>query len=281
MQQRQRGGRGAMWGLAAVALVGLVGCRKVPETGRRQLQLVPESIMNDLGAQSYREVRQDGTLITEGADAERLQKVADRIAAVADQDDYKWKATLFQDAETVNAWCMPGGKIGFYTGILPVLENEAGMAFVMGHEVAHAVLRHGAERMSQQLVAVGGLAALGLYINNRTEVEPDQAQLILAVLGLGAQFGILLPYSRLHESEADEVGLLFMARAGYPPQEAVKVWNRMEKDSGGGLSIEFLSTHPSYDTRRDNLQTWMPKANRKYEANRASLGSQDPLQRVW
>ena len=150
---------------------------------------------------------------------------------------------------------------------LPTLENEAGMAFVMGHEVAHAVLNHGAERMSQQLIAAGGLTALDYYINNRTDLDGQSAQIILAVLGLGAEVGVMLPFSRLHESEADEVGLMFMARAGYPPEESIEVWNRMEANSTGSAPPEFLSTHPSYDTRREHLSELMTKANRRYKRN--------------
>jgi len=266
--------------LTVAAGISVSGCKKVPYTGRRQLNVVPEGIMNDLGVQAYKETRQSSRLITSGADADRLSAVSDRISEVAKRPDFKWRATLFDDDETVNAWCMPGGKIGFYTGILPVLKNEAGMAFVMGHEVAHAVLQHGAERMSQQLVAVGGLAALGVFINNRTDMDAQQATLVLAVLGLGAQVGIMMPFSRMHESEADEVGLMFMARAGYPPQESVKLWNRMEQSSGG-LDIEFLSTHPSYDTRRADLRSLMTRAEKKHAANADKLRGQDPLEAVW
>lgn len=260
----------------------LAGCTKLPYTQRRQLNVVPENFMNELGVTAYREVRQSSGILTSGDDVDRMRRITGDISAVTGRDDYVWRSTLFEDDDVVNAWCMPGGKIGFYTGILPVLENEAGMAFVMGHEVAHAVMKHGAERMSQQLVALGGLTALGLYIDNRTEIEPRQSQLILAVLGLGAQVGIMLPFSRLHESEADQVGLMFMARAGYPPQEAIAVWDRMEASSGGGLSIEFLSTHPSYDTRRENLRGLMTRANKRYEENRSKrTGTGDPLAAVW
>ncbi|MFT4975526.1 MAG: putative Zn-dependent protease [Myxococcota bacterium] len=260
----------------------LAGCTKLPYTQRRQLNVVPENFMNELGVTAYREVRQSSGILTSGDDVDRMRRITGDISAVTGRDDYVWRSTLFEDDDVVNAWCMPGGKIGFYTGILPVLENEAGMAFVMGHEVAHAVMKHGAERMSQQLVALGGLTALGLYIDNRTELEPRQSQLILAVLGLGAQVGIMLPFSRLHESEADQVGLMFMARAGYPPQEAIAVWDRMEASSGGGLSIEFLSTHPSYDTRRENLRGLMTRADKRYEANRSKrTGTGDPLAAVW
>lgn len=258
----------------------VVGCRKIPETGRRQLTLVPDSYMTQLGVQSYRSVRQEGRVITETRDARILNEVKNRISRVAERPDYKWRATLFEDDETINAWCMPGGKIGFYTGILPVLENEAGMAFVMGHEVAHAVLRHGAERMSQQLAAVGGLTALNVYLNNRENADPQMNQIALAVLGLGAQVGLILPFSRLHESEADRVGMMYMAQAGYPPGQSVQVWNRMQQAGGGG-SIEFLSTHPSYNTRRKNLNELMPKARKKYQNNRQKTQNRQPLEPIW
>jgi predicted Zn-dependent protease len=258
----------------------LVGCKRVPYTDRRQLNMVPESFMNDLSMQAYRDMRKEGTIISSGDSVTRMRRIADNISAVTNRDDFRWRTTLFDDDEMVNAWCMPGGKIGFYTGILPVLRNDAGMAFVMGHEVAHAVLRHGSERMSQQIVALGGLAAVGLYVTNRTEVEDTQAAMILAVLGLGTQVGVMLPFSRMHESEADRVGLMFMARAGYPPEESLKVWNRMERESGG-LNIEFLSTHPSYDSRRSDLRALMTRANTRYDKNRHKLSGQNPLEAVW
>lgn len=258
-----------------------LGCKKVPYTDRRQLNLVPESFMNDLSVQAYRDVRQEGNIIQSGDSVEHMRAVAENIAAVTNRDDYKWRTTLFDDDDMVNAWCMPGGKIAFYTGILPVLKNEAGMAFVMGHEVAHAVLQHGAERMSQQLVALGGLAAVGLYITNRTEVEDTQAALILATLGIGTQVGVLLPFSRKHESEADEVGMMFMARAGYPPEEAIRVWNRMERQAGDGFNLAFLSTHPSYDTRRDDLRALLNKANNRYERNSHKLNGRNTQETIW
>ncbi|MEL6346343.1 MAG: M48 family metallopeptidase [Myxococcota bacterium] len=267
--------------LLMAAFVLGVGCRKLPETGRRQLNVVPNGYMNDLGVQSYRQVRRESNIITTGRDAEILEAVKDRIATAADNPDYKWRATLFRDNQTVNAWCMPGGKIGFYTGILPILENEAGMAFVMGHEVAHATLRHGAERMSQQLVTVGGLGALSLYLSNREAADPQMTTIVLSVLGLGAQVGVLLPYSRLHESEADRVGLMYMAKAGYPPQESIKVWNRMQKNSGGDNPLEFLSTHPSYQTRRQELNQRMGRANRLYENNRNRTNGRNVQQTIW
>lgn len=258
----------------------LVGCKRVPYTDRRQLNIVPEAFMNDLSVQAYREMRREGVVIDSGDSVTRMRRIANDISAVTNRDDFRWRTTLFDDDEMVNAWCMPGGKIGFYTGILPVLRNDAGMAFVMGHEVAHAVLQHGAERMSQQIVAMGGLAAVGLYITNRTEVEDTQAAMILAVLGLGAQVGVMLPFSRMHESEADRVGLMFMARAGYPPEESIRLWNRMERQSGG-LNIAFLSTHPSYDSRRSDLRARMAQANNRYEKNRHKLSGRNPLETVW
>jgi predicted Zn-dependent protease len=260
--------------LAAITLV--VACKKVPYTGRLQYNLIPESIMKGVGKQSYAETISGSDLEKSGPDHDTLVKVGRKISKVAKQPDYEWEFSLIED-ETINAWCMPGGYIAFYTGILPVLQNEAGMAFVMGHEVAHATARHGAERLSQQLTLLGGLAGLEVYMANGTGLGPKERGLILAALGLGAEVGVMLPFSRTHESEADVIGMMYMAQAGYPPQESTDLWDRMEQASPGGVPA-FLSTHPSNDARKANLREWLPQARKKYERNKLTY---DTTTRVW
>jgi predicted Zn-dependent protease len=174
--------------------------------------------------------------------------------------DYEWEFNLVE-SEEVNAWCMPGGKVVFYTGILPVTQDENGLAVVMGHEIAHAVAQHGNERMSQMLVAQLG----GMALSKALEEKPEQTQqLWMAAFGLGAQFGFLLRYSRLHESEADHLGLIFMSMAGYDPKGAVEFWQRMSEKKGGQAPPEFLSTHPSDEKRIKNLQALVPEAMQYY-----------------
>ena len=262
--------------LAGALLAG--ACSKVPVTGRRQFNLVPDDVMLPLGKSAYAEMLSDVTVVRTGDDAETLKAVGKRIAAVANQPKYKWRTSLIDDDETINAWCLPGGKIAFYSGILPVVRNEAGMAFVMGHEVGHAVAHHAAERMSQQLAVLGGLGALYLYMDHRTELSDEQKGLILAALGVGAQVGVILPFSRKHEKEADLIGLMYMARAGYPPGQAIKVWDRMEAATGGSSVPAFLSTHPSDETRKANLRDWLPRARKRYQRNKLD---RDTTARLW
>lgn len=254
-----------------------VACAKVPITGRTQYNVVPDGIMKSLGRTSYSDMLSSVRVERRSGDAQLLQKVGGRISQVARRPDFDWAFSLIDD-DTINAWCLPGGYIGFYTGILPVLRNEAGMAFVMGHEVGHATARHGAERMTQQLTLIGGLAGLELYMANKTKLDPKQRAVILAALGVGAYGGVLLPYSRMHESEADVIGMMYMAGAGYPPAESIKVWERMEEIAGKSNVPSFLSTHPSHAKRQDNLREWLPRARKRFERNQ--LGH-DTLKALW
>lgn len=262
---------------AALAAAFVVACHKVPFTGRLQYNLIPDSIMRGIGKSSYRDTLSAARVEKEGADHEMLVKVGKKISKVAAQPDYEWKYSLIDDDETINAWCMPGGYIAFYTAILPVLRNEAGMAFVMGHEVGHAVAHHGAERLSQQLTMFGGLAGLELYLNQKTDLDTKQQVTILVALGAATELAVLLPFSRTHESEADVIGLMYMAKAGYPPTESLDLWDRMEQVSPSTIPV-FLSTHPSNEARRSNLKEWMPQAKKKFERNKLSYDTQ---QVVW
>ena len=265
----------------AMLLAGAVvagACAKVPFTKRVQFNLVPKGIMKSLGKSSYSSTL-DGVKVVKRKDddVQTLRKVGDRIARVANEPDFAWEFNLIEE-DTMNAWCLPGGYIAFYTGILPVLRNESGMAFVMGHEVGHAVANHGAERVSQQLSLLGGLLGLELYLSNKSQLSGEQRAILLGAIGLGAEVGVLLPFSRMHEAEADVIGMMYMAKAGYPPAESIDVWERMAKESGGGGVPAFLSTHPSHSKRISNQREWLPVARKKYQRNKLS---RDVTSAVW
>lgn len=266
--------RGFAWvaGVCAVA----VACHKVPYTGRVQYNLIPDSIMRGVGKSSYSSTLSGSTLEKTGSDHDVLVKVGGKISKVANQPNYEWRYSLIDDDKTINAWCMPGGYIAFYTGVLPVLQNEAGMAFVMGHEVGHATAHHGAERMSQQLTMIGGLIGLEAYMATSTNLDVKQQAIILGALGVGTELAVMLPFSRTHESEADVLGLMYMADAGYPPQESIPLWDRMEQASPNSLPV-FLSTHPSNAQRQANLKEWMPQANKKYVRNKLTYDTKQVL----
>lgn len=258
---------------AARVIAGSVGiamvawaCAKVPYTGRRQLNLVPSGIMNNLGKTSYAQQLQGSRVQRTGQDANLLSSVGERISQVANKPNFDWSYALIEE-DTLNAWCLPGGYIGFYTGILPVLENEAGMAFVMGHEVGHATAKHGSERLSQQLAVIGGLGVVTAYLQGGTDLNTAQKAAIVGAIGLGAEVGVVLPFSRKHESEADVIGMMYMSGAGYPPAEGIEIWDRMEAASGGGSVPAFLSTHPSNARRQAVMREWLPRARKRYERN--------------
>jgi predicted Zn-dependent protease len=249
----------------------LLSCSTVAITGRKQLNLVPRSTMLSMSYQQYGEFLKTHKLSDNQKQTQMVKRVGARIQKAVGQyfaeqgmsdklKDYEWEFNLVE-SEEVNAWCMPGGKVVFYTGILPVTQDENGMAVVMGHEIAHAIAQHGNERMSQMLVTQLG----GMALSKALEEKPEQTQqLWMTAFGLGAQLGVLLPYSRLHESEADRLGLIFMSMAGYDPNTAVQFWQRMAKMKGGQAPPEFLSTHPSDEKRIKNLQALIPEAMQYY-----------------
>ena len=250
----------------------LLGCSTVPLTGRRQLSLVPSSQLLSLASDNYSSVLNESKVVRNTSEAAMIQQVGNNIKRAVEQymaqnnltellNGFKWEFTLI-DEPTVNAWCMPGGKVAFYTGILPICKDEAGVAVVMGHEVAHAIANHGGERMSQGLVQELGGVALSVALQEQPQMTQ---QLAMAAFGLGSSVGYLLPHSRLHESEADEMGLIFMAMAGYDPREAPKFWKRMQAQAGGGGTPEFLSTHPAPETRIQDLEKLMPNAMKHYK----------------
>ncbi len=252
--------------LAISALLTLAACATVPVTGRKSLHLVPDSEVNALAATSYQELIGKSKLSTDAAQVEMIRRVGKRIAAAANQPDFKWEFNLIDDPKTVNAFCMPGGKVAFYTGIMPICKNEDGVAAVMGHEVAHATAKHGSERMSQQLLLNFGAMSLGAALQNKPETTKAIANM---AFGVGANIGFVLPFGRNQESEADHVGIIYAAQAGYNPEEAVSLWLRMDQESKGQQPPEFLSTHPSHQTRIDKLREWMPEALAEYQKAKA------------
>ncbi len=253
--------------------IGLVGCETNPYTGRKQLLMTSVRQEVQMGAQAYDQVKSDPKMrpSQDPREIEPVTRVAARIVEAAKRSKYaemarqfQWEVTVIKDDKTANAFALPGGKMAVYTGIFPMAKTEAGLAAVMGHEVVHALARHGAERMSQgqltnTVLQVAG-AAIGLSGGN-----PVLGQATMAALGAGAQVGVLLPFSRKHESEADYVGILLAADAGYDPRESVALWERMGQASGGGGQSEFLSTHPSHGTRIEQLKEWMPEAMAIYQ----------------
>ena len=248
----------------ALVLLLLTGCASNPFSGRSQFLLTSDSEEQQLGVQAYQEILSKENISVNPAEVDPVKRVGRRIQEVVNKPDYKWEFNVIVDDDTVNAWALPGGKIAFYTGIFPILEDEAGMAFVMGHEISHALLRHGGERMSQNR-AVGAAGSLLGVVLGRQDKRTQKA--VLSAFGVGVNVGILLPFSRSHESEADEVGLELMAKAGYDPRVAVEVWKRMAA-LGGRKQAEFLSTHPSHDTRIRDLEARMPEALALYEKSK-------------
>jgi predicted Zn-dependent protease len=230
------------------------GCATVPITGRSQLMLVSQSEEAALGVQAYREVLQKEPVTRDPRYTEPVQRLARRLEAVVNRPDLDWEVSVIKEDKTVNAFALPGGKIGVYTGIFPIAQTEAGLAVIMGHELGHVIARHGAERISQQMGAqlLGTALAVGLQ-------SSPYGNTIMAAYGLGAQVGVLLPYSRLQEAEADRIGLVLAAKAGYDAQAGVGVWQRMAKLSGK-RPPPFLSTHPTPESRIEAIKEFLPQA---------------------
>jgi predicted Zn-dependent protease len=243
------------------ATIGLVlavaACQQAPVTGRQQLILLPESQDAQMGLEAYQEIKQESRISRDPELNRRVQEVGRRIAAVSPHPEWDWEFTVFDNDEP-NAFALPGGKVGVHTGLFRVAQNDDQLAAVMGHEVAHAIARHGAERMSQGLLAQGlGAVAVG------GGIDPQ----IVQIAAQAATLGVILPYSRTQEAEADHIGLLYMAAAGYDPREAITLWQNFDK-LGGDRPPEFLSTHPAPGSRIDNLQELMPEAMEVYQASR-------------
>lgn len=245
-----------------------VGCQSTPLTERKQLVLMSAEKENNMGLTAYQEVLEDEPLTKNQPAVDLVRKVGERIAAVANRPDFDWEFNVIE-AQTQNAFCLPGGKVAVYTGMLPVCESEAGLAVVMSHEIAHAIARHGGERMSHQIVQNTAKQALSRVLQERDE---QTQKIVLTAYGAGAQYGAILPYSRKHELEADHIGVLLMARAGYDPSEAPNFWERFSAAKEGGPPVEFLSTHPSDARRASALRELLPEAMELYNAAPEKLG---------
>lgn len=250
----------------------LYACATVAVTGRKQLSLVSNAEIIPLVNQQYDSVVRASKLSSDAQQTAMVKDVGRKIQKAVEQymaqnnasaelEGFQWEFNLIDDPKTVNAWCMPGGKVAFYTGIMPICKDEAGVAVVMGHEVAHAIANHGRERMSQGMVANGLLGSVGTALGQNPGLTK---QILFQAVGIGAQVG-MLKFSRQHETEADKIGLIFMAMAGYNPNEAPKFWERMSSQSGGGAPPEWLSTHPSHSTRINDLNAAMPEAMKYYK----------------
>lgn len=260
--------------LLPILLLVLIACQTVPITGRQQLSIIPAGQILSMSATSYSDFLSEHTVINDTEDARMVKRIGLRIQHAVEKyfsdnnlsaslDGYKWEFNLVDD-KAVNAWCMPGGKVVVYTGILPFAKDDKGLAVVMGHEIAHAVANHGDERMSQGMIAQMGGMALSTALANKPKQTTD---LFMTAFGIGTQVGVLLPFSRLQESEADRLGLIFMAMAGYDPHEAPVFWQRMSSGKQGAAPPEFLSTHPADETRIRNLENLMPEALLYYRKN--------------
>jgi predicted Zn-dependent protease len=257
-----------------ISIAGMIcyGCAQVAVTGRSQLNLVSNSEILPVVVQQYDSIVKKGPLSSNKEQTEMVKRVGARIKVAVEKymadkglssqlDGFAWEFNLIDDPKTVNAWCMPGGKVAFYTGIMPICKDENGVAVVMGHEVAHAIANHGRERMSQAMVANLGVSTFSALMG---QSPTTGQQLLLQAVGVGTNLG-MLKFSRQHESEADHIGLIFMAMAGYDPNAAPAFWERMSATSGGNEPPEFTSTHPSHTTRISDLKGWIPEAMQYYK----------------
>lgn len=252
-------------------------CSRVLISNRRQLNLIPDSSMLQMSFDQYGQFLEDNIISADQENTAAVKRVGKNIQKAVEQyftengleselKNYDWEFNLVESNE-VNAWCMPGGKVVFYTGILPLTKDENGIAVIMGHEIAHAIAEHGNERMSQGLMAQLGGVALAVAVSEKPE---ETQQLWMSAFGAGAQLGVLLPFSRLHESEADHLGLIFMSMAGYNPNHAISFWRRMAEMKGGQAPPEFMSTHPSDENRIAEIEKLIPKALKYYNTAASS-----------
>ena len=265
-------------GLIAIGVTMARGCQQGP-FGRAQVVAMNTQQEAQLGLQAFQEVLSDARVVRRGPTVEAVREIAERLIRATKNPEFqrrigtkipgfKWELEVVDDKQ-VNAFCLPGGKMVVYTAILPVAETDAGLATVIGHEISHALAHHGAERMAQTQMANIGMTAAGASMG---DMSPSQRNGVMSVLNAGAKFGIL-GYSRSHESEADHMGLLLMAAAGYDPRESIRFWERMSSASGGKAPPEFMSTHPSHGTRIRDLTNWIPEALPLYEQSEMKSGT--------
>ncbi|MEM1003044.1 MAG: M48 family metallopeptidase [Bacteroidota bacterium] len=270
------------WSVSLILLFVFFGCATNPFTGKKTLAFVSDDDLFPMAFAQYDQVLEESKVVKGTSEADMIMRVGERIASAAKRwlnangyqgylDDYKWEYSLI-DSDQVNAWCLPGGKIAFYTGILPIAENETGVAIIMGHEVAHALANHGQQRMSKGMLQQVGAGAVAVATSAETV---EEQQLYMAAYGLASTYGFMYPYSRKHETEADKIGLIISAIAGYNPDEAPRLWSRMKANSGGEAPSEFFSTHPSNDNRIMELRNLAPTA--KSEAAKFGVTSFRPI----
>ena len=251
-----------------IILSGLVisACTTTPVSNRSALILIPKSQEISLGIQSYNEILKREKESEDTQLNQIIRRVGQRIASVSDMPKLEWEIKLIE-SDQKNAFALPGGKIAIYTGILSVAKNEAGLATVMSHEIAHVIARHGAQRMTQQMLLQGAMIGAGLSMKNST-----QKNIVLSALGVGVLYGFTLPFSRLHESEADQIGLIYMAKAGYDPNEAINFWQRFGQVKGGKGGPEWASTHPADATRIQGLRSYLSRAKYDYQNVKVKYG---------
>ena len=258
---------------SSIALV-ILGCQQVPMTDRKQVLLSSEASENAMGLTAYQEVLKTEPLTKNEKAVEIVRRIGQRIAAVADRPDFDWEFNVIE-SETQNAFCLPGGKVAVYTGILSVCDNEAGLAVVMSHEVAHAIARHGGERMTYQTAQNLGKSAASYLMQKQDE---QKQKIVLTAYSGVSEYGVILPFSRKHEMEADRIGIMLMAKAGYDPSEAPVFWERFAGSKSGAAPIEWMSTHPSDSTRSAALRELLPQALSLYEKSEVKSGLGESVQ---
>ena len=258
---------------SSITLV-LPGCQQVPMTNRKQVLLSSAESENAMGLTAYQEVLKTEPLTKNEKATEIVKRVGQRIAAVANRPDFNWEFNVIE-SETQNAFCLPGGKVAVYTGLLPVCENEAGLAVVMSHEIAHAMARHGGERMTYQTAQNAGKSLVGYVMQKQDE---QKQKIVLTAYGAASNYGVILPYSRKHEMEADQIGIMLMAKAGYDPSEAPVFWERFSSAKSGAAPMEFMSTHPSDAHRAAALRELQSEAMKLYDNAEDKIGLGDAVQ---
>lgn len=251
---------------SAGSLVALSSCSTVEDTGRKQLSIIPPSQQKELGLSEFQKYKQQKPISRDPNYNRQVQNIAARLTKVIHMPDAEWEFVVFEDS-TPNAFALPGGKVGVHTGLFQITQNEAALAAVVGHEIGHVIAGHGGERLSQQILAAGIGIGLGAVLNQNEELSDTKKAAILGGYGLGAG-GAVLKFSRDQELEADQLGALYMARAGYDPRESIGLWQRFAAFKGGGGTPQFMSTHPSDATRIERLKAYMPQVMPIYEQNR-------------
>ncbi|MGQ9602656.1 MAG: M48 family metallopeptidase [bacterium] len=251
--------------LGILAVISMLSCSRVPLTGRSRLLLIPYETELRLGSETYAEVISNSKLSEDSLAVARIRTIGQRISNVSGATDYRWEFNLIEADSVYNAFCLPGGKVAVYTGILKIANTDAQLATVMSHEIAHAIARHGAERMSQLLMLQLGGIALDEALKTKSERTIQLAQI---AYGAGTGLLYLLPYSRKHESEADRIGLILMAKANYNPAAAIEFWERMQNEVAGSEPPQFLSTHPGSEKRIEDLKRWLPEALQYYQGEK-------------